>query len=219
MRLEQQRAFIFDFDGTLAPNLDLPGMRRGVIAMTRAAGVPDAVFEGEYIIEIIDAGRRWLAESGRDDADAYFTAAHDYITRFELEAASSLDPFPQVRRLLGAIRGRGSKSAVVTRNCEKAVRNTFPDIDEHLDAVLARDNVTHPKPDPRHLEAALERLDVRAAEAVMIGDGALDMALGESLGLLCVGVLTGSNDRAALESAGAHLVLEHVGELEALLSP
>jgi phosphoglycolate phosphatase len=217
LRLERQRAFIFDFDGTLAPNLDLQGMRRGVIARTLAAGVPEAVFEGEYIIEIIDAGRRWLLQAGRDDADAYYDGAHAYITRFELEAARAVDPFPEVRGLLGELRSRGSKSAVVTRNCESAVYRTFPDIDAHLDVVLARDNVRHPKPDPRHLEAALARLQARASEAVMIGDGALDMTLGRSLGLCCIGVLTGSNDRAALEAAGADLVLERVGDLAALL--
>ena len=41
----------------------------------------------------------------------------------------------------------------------------------------------------------------------MIGDGKLDMHAGRQLGMFCVGVLGGSSDRAALQAAGADLVL------------
>jgi phosphoglycolate phosphatase len=97
------------------------------------------------------------------------------------------------------------------------VRNTFPDIDDHLDLLLARDNVKHYKPDPRHLEAALTGLGTSSRAAAMIGDGAMDMQLGRQLGLTCIGVLTGSQEAHALRAAGADLVLEHVRELDALL--
>jgi phosphoglycolate phosphatase-like HAD superfamily hydrolase len=35
-------AVLFDFDGTLAPNLDLPDMRRQVVDLTVSAGIPGA---------------------------------------------------------------------------------------------------------------------------------------------------------------------------------
>lgn len=213
MRLADARCFVFDFDGTLAPNLDLPELRRQVVELTLAEDVPAAEFTGNYIIEIIDAATAWLVASRPAAAEAYFERAHAHVTRFELEAASRLEPFPEVRGLLGSLRQAQRLSAVVTRNCEQAVRNTFPDIDDHLDLLLARDNVEHYKPDPRHLHAALTQLDSRPQEAVMVGDGAIDMRLGKTLGLKCVGVLTGSNDRAALHAAGADVVLQHVADL------
>ncbi len=213
MNLATAACFVFDFDGTLAPNLDLPGMRRGVLAMTRAAGVPDDVFADRYIIEIIDAARGWLAQRSPETAAAYHERAHTFIVDFELEAAARLDPFPAARQLLGRLRSAGKGTAVVTRNCEQAVRNTFPDIDEHLDVLLARDNVTHYKPDPRHLGRALELLAEDAERSVMIGDGQMDMRLGAAAGLICVGVLTGSSTESELERAGAHLVLPSIADL------
>jgi len=211
------RCFIFDFDGTLAPNLDLPELRRRIAAMALARGVPEHVFAGRYIIETVDAAHAWLHAGGDRAADDYRDEAHRFITDFELAAASHLEPFPQVRDLLGSLRRRQRLSAVVTRNCEQAVRNTFPDIDAHVDVLLARDNVPHCKPDPRHVEHALRALDSRPEDAAMVGDGRMDMSLGRSLGLLCVGVLTGSSDRQALLEAGADLVVDHVAQLAALL--
>ena len=41
IELESPDAVLFDFDGTLAPNLDLADMRRQVVDLTIAAGVPE----------------------------------------------------------------------------------------------------------------------------------------------------------------------------------
>jgi len=212
------RGVIFDFDGTLAPNLDLPLMRQQVVALTQATGVPAAVFADRYIIEIIDAATRWLQQNNKRHSDDYHQRAHALITNFELDAASRIEPFPEVRGLLSLLQANDVRTAVVTRNCEQAVRNTFPDIDQHLDLLLARDNVVHYKPDPRHLVQALQGLGTAADESLMVGDGSMDMQLGATLGLTCVGVLTGSSSTEALQQAGAHLVLEHVRELGPLFS-
>ncbi len=210
-------AIIFDFDGTLAPNLDLAEMRRQVMAMSTAAGVPSEVTRELFIIEIIESSRSWLRAQNHSHADDFHQRAHQHITDFELKSAARIDPFPEVRDLLTELRTRGIRSAVVTRNCEEAVRNTFPDIDEYLDLVLARDNVAFCKPDPRHLQDALDGLNVSAQSAMMIGDGRMDMELGRTLKLLCIGVLTGSQSRTALLDAGADVVVDHIRELSALL--
>jgi len=51
----------------------------------------------------------------------------------------------------------------------------------------------------------------------MVGDGRMDMQLGRALGLVCVGVLTGSSDADALREAGADLVIDHVAVLAGLI--
>lgn len=214
--ISEFEAIIFDFDGTLAPNLDLVEMRRQVMIMSLDAGVPAEVTRELYIIEIIEASSDWLKTQNSSDGDAFHERAHQHITDFEMKAAAKLEPFPEVRGMLSALRERGIRSAVVTRNCEAAVRNTFPDIDEYLDLVLARDNVTFCKPDPRHLQDALDGLNASADAAMMIGDGRLDMELGRSLKLSCVGVLTGSQSKSALLEAGADVVVEHIRELRQL---
>ena len=208
------RAILFDFDGTLAPNLDLPDMRRQVIDLTRGYAVPDVVFQDHYIVEIIDAAADWLMADAPDGADRYRREAHQLITDFELAAAHHTRPFPGMPQKLENLRRAGWRMGVVTRNCRAAVLAVFPEILELVDVVKARDDVEHLKPDPRHLQSCLSALACAAEHAVMVGDGHLDMKSGRELDMYCVGVLSGSGDAEGLTAAGAHLVIDHCLNLE-----
>lgn len=208
---------VFDFDGTLAPNLDLPDMRRQVIELTRDYGVPDQVFADQFIVEIIEVAARWLENGEPANAHRYHTRAHQLIIDIELEAAASTAPFTSTRPLLQALRTRGIRSAIVTRNCRAAIETVFADLHDYVDAVLARDDVTHIKPDTRHLQQALTNTASSAARSVMVGDGQMDMRSGREVGMHCIGVLSGSSDAAALASAGAHSVATDIGAILAQL--
>jgi phosphoglycolate phosphatase len=200
------KAILFDFDGTLVPNLDLADMRRQIAAMAKAAGVPDEIYDGLYIVEIIEASQAWLSAQDpalANTAQAYATASHQRINDIEMQAAGNTVPFEGVRQVLGQLRDAGYRLGIVTRNCRAAVLTMFPDMDEYIDCLHARDDVVHLKPDPRHLQHNL--------------DGALDMQAGRALNMRCVGVLTGSNNRQALIEAGATDVLADYRGLVTLL--
>ena len=212
------RGILFDFDGTLAPNLDLPDMRRQVTALTKAHNVPEAVFKDHYIVEMIDVATQWLARKGQTLAERYNQLAHELITQFELNAARATTPFPQIPQYLEGLREAGIVTAVVTRNCRAAVLATYPNLLEQVDALLARDDTPHLKPDVRHLQRGLDALAIVPAQAAMVGDGQLDMRSGRALGLYCVGVLTGSADHATLSTAGAHEVVSDATAYEPTLA-
>jgi phosphoglycolate phosphatase len=208
VRIRSAGAILFDFDGTLAPNLDLPDLRRRVADLTLERGVPGPVIAGHYIVEMVTAGRAWLADRDPASANRYHDEAHRLIVDFEVAAAQGKRPFPEVRATLRLLRQHAKGLGVITRNCRAAVDAVFPDLREYCESVLTRDDVTYLKPDARHLHQALAELGRQPADGVvMVGDGVLDMQAGRTLGLYCVGVLTGSNSEASLRSAGAHVVL------------
>ena len=208
------RAILFDFDGTLAPNLDLPDMRRQVLALTATYNVPEPVYDGRYIVEVIDAASAWLHAQDPAAGTAYHTAAHQLITDIELRAAQHTDPFPGIPDKLAELQARGVGLGVVTRNCRAAVLDVFPQLLKHVDALYARDDTPHLKPDTRHLDLCLNALDCPPHQAAMVGDGALDIRAGRALGMYCIGVLSGSADHGTLTDAGAHLVLDHCLDLQ-----
>ena len=215
------KGILFDFDGTLVPNLDLADMRRQIAAMASAAGVPDEVFEGLYIVEIIEASHAWLIEQpsvGTSIANQYAAASHQRIHDIEMEAAESTELFDDARRVLMQLRSAGYKLGIVTRNCREAVTTMFPDMNQYIDCLHARDDVAHLKPDPRHLQANLDVLCVDPSESIMVGDGALDMRAGRELNMRCIGVLTGSNGAEALSAAGADEILADYRGLVRLLT-
>ncbi|MAD08359.1 MAG: haloacid dehalogenase [Gammaproteobacteria bacterium] len=217
MRLESTDAVLFDFDGTLAPNLDLADMRRQVVELTVAAGIPEDVYAGLYIVEVIEAGAAWLATQNSAEATLYQQRAHQLILDIELNAARSTQVFPGIKNMLTQLRNSDIKIGIVTRNCRAAIETIFPDRELFVDALHARDDVAHIKPDPRHLLANLQALKARPDSSIMVGDGALDMQAGKALNMHCIGVLTGSNDSAALQKAGANQVLANCISLHEIL--
>ena len=214
MSIPHIHAVLFDFDGTLAPNLDLPEMRRQVIALTRTAAVPDSVFADRYIVEVIDSAASWLHQQDPQTAQAYSQAAHQLILDIELESARRTDPFPGIAAKLDALRATGKRLGVVTRNCRDAVLQVFPTLMSHVDALHARDDITHLKPDPRHLLSALQVLECAPVNTAMVGDGALDMQVGRELNMYCVGVLSGSANAQALQQAGADEIIADALDLD-----
>lgn len=215
--LRSAPALLFDFDGTLAPNLDLAAMKAQVIALTRRWRVPDAEFADAYIVEITELATAWLTQhQGRAPARQYAQEAAELIRDFELTAAARTNPFPAAPTLLAKWRSLGRASAVVTRNCRAAVLATYPKLEAHTDRLLARDDVPHLKPDPRHLRLAVQALAVDPVPSIMIGDGLMDMQIGRALGMYCLGVESGSSGRSALREAGAHWVATDIGALLAL---
>ena len=204
---------LFDFDGTLAPNLDLPDMRRQVVDLTEEAKVPQPVYANRYIVEVIDASYSWLQQNNPNSAESYYRSAHRLITDFEMDAAAGTKPFPGITERLSLLRQSDKKLGVVTRNCRAAVLQVFPDVMRYVDALYARDDTTYLKPDPRHLSACLDHIDARPEKSAMVGDGALDMRAGRELNMYCVGVLSGSADESTLRAAGAHHVIGHCVDL------
>ena len=211
--LKNRDCLLFDFDGTLAPNLDLPDMRRRVVELTKQYSVPDSVYNDLYIVEVIYAATNYLKRGANQVAVDYSVAAHQLIKDIELTEAQATDPFEGIPAILRNLRNNAYKIGVVTRNCREAVLSVFPDLLNFIDCLIARDDTKHLKPDVRHLEQAIQKMESTKQEAVIIGDGRLDMECGKRLGLACIGVLSGSDSERELGLAGADLILNSCLEM------
>ncbi|MBP7000218.1 HAD-IA family hydrolase [Amaricoccus sp.] len=76
----------------------------------------------------------------------------------------------------------------------------------------------HPsKPHPSMLRAALAETGCAPEAAAMVGDTAFDIEMGRAAGLATIGVAWGYHPRARLEAAGADVVIEDFGALDAAL--
>ena len=209
LSLPALEAFVFDFDGTLAPNLNLPDLRQRVMTFTQQFDVPGDVYADRYIVEIVDAAFAWLAEQPQPtiSAQCYRAQAHQLIAQYEIDAAKGKQPFSGVPVKLQTLRAQGYQVGVVTRNCRAAVLEVYPTLLEHVDVLHARDDTQYLKPDPRHLQLHMSALGCTPNKTAMVGDGAIDMHAGRTLDMFCIGVLSGSADLPTLEEAGANIVL------------
>ncbi|MGR8946506.1 MAG: HAD family hydrolase [Gammaproteobacteria bacterium] len=214
--LQRYNAIIFDFDGTLVPCLDLRAMKERVLSFTISeTGIARKLIEPMMMVEFIDYAHKWLELRGR--GGDYFDSAHRLVKEIELAAAADTRLFPGTDRLLEELRNRGMKIGVVTRNCEQAVTMMFPSIKETCSSVIARERARHLKPDPRHLQQCLDELKVPASQALMVGDGIIDIEIAHALNMESLAVLSGHNSDTELNAAHPTWVMDHVNDLKMYL--
>jgi len=208
-------AVLFDFDGTLAElTIDFGEMRQRVQDLLAEFGVPLSALSARYVLELVDEGAAHLAANG-GEGKRFHDRAHAAIEAVELTAASRGRLVAGAREALERLAEAGVPLAIVTRNCRRAVTALLDR--ENSAFVLTRDDVTHVKPDPRHLDEALARLNCTGERALMVGDHPMDMTTAGALGMRAIGVLTGNSTAASLSEAGALLVLPSVADLPAAL--
>lgn len=192
---------LFDFDGTLAElHIDFSDMKRRIAAL--AADFLGRRPEPSSVpaLEWIEALARDVGDGSAGRARMFLSQAMASVEAMEMEAAAQGNLFPFARRVLEDLRQRGVKIAVVTRNCEKAVRTVFPDMDRYGFKLFARDHVARVKPDPEHLRTALLALNATCRESLMVGDHPLDIETGKRLGVKTAGVASGRVPLADLQA-------------------
>jgi phosphoglycolate phosphatase len=211
---------IFDFDGTLAHlNIDFGEMKRQVLLLFPEFGLDPTLAEGTYVLEGIGAAVEVLKAQGRKGIAAGFSCrAEEILLSIEAEAAREsflLDGIPQTLRDLKA---RGLHLGIITRNSGQAVRSILERDSLTYDVLLSREDVgrARVKPNPEHLQEALQILRGTPPTCLMVGDHPLDIQVAKRVGAHSAGVLTGRHRARDFEEAGADLILESVKELPSL---
>ena len=157
------RAVLFDMDGTLTePMLDFPRIKS------------EMRIDGQPILEA-------LAEMDGPQR----TAAEAVLHRHEELAAAGSRLNSGCREMLEWIDARGVRTALITRNSPTSVRTVIERHSLRIDLTLTRAD-TKPKPDPEALHLACRRLEVREADAWMVGDGQYDVEAGNAAGIRTV---------------------------------
>src|SRR5512136_285580 len=142
------KAFVFDFDGTLAElNLDFTFMKDCLVALSREYGI-----EGDGLKDL-------LYRKDPRKAVSFSYAAYRRIEEIEIEAARKGSLLEGTLLLLTTLKERRNAVAVITRNCSAALKSVFPQIEDYCNVLLSRDKTTHVKPHPDHLIKALHILD------------------------------------------------------------
>ena len=164
MNFAQARHWVFDMDGTLTIAVhDFP-------AIKRALDIPpdDDILHHLAALPADEAAgkRAWLLEHERELAYAATAAAG-------------------ARELLHALRERGCRLGVLTRNAHELALVTLQAVGMGdyfaSDDILGRDEAP-PKPDPGGLLHLADRWSVAPSELVMVGDYRFDLECAKAAG-------------------------------------
>ncbi|HEX2187260.1 MAG TPA: HAD-IA family hydrolase [Longimicrobiaceae bacterium] len=209
------RAVLYDFDGTLADSTELI-MRS--YRHTMASHLGDVPPDEEWLSGFGMTLETQIARFARSAAET--EAMLDTYRGFQREHHDvMLAPFPGTLETVDELRRRGVRLAIVTsKHRESALRGMdLCGIVDHFPVVVTPEDVAQPKPHPEPVLCALERLGVRAEEAVFVGDSPHDMAAGRAAGTRTAGALWGPFPREALERERPDWMLAAPGDVLSLL--
>lgn len=188
------RAVAFDLDGTLIDSgPDLARLLNKLLAECGRSEVDPARvrgFVGDGIGKLVERG---LEATGGSSPDQRRIVTDRFLALYEAEPATLTRPYPGVAQTLARLKDDGVRLAICTNKAERVTHAVLRalGLDGFFGAVVGGDSLPVRKPDPAPLRAALERLGVDPAEAVMVGDSEHDAATAEAAGVPCVLVAYG----------------------------
>jgi 2-phosphoglycolate phosphatase len=204
------KAVLFDFDGTLADSY--PAITASVNHVRGLHGLP--ALPNDEVKRWVGRGAGSLlartVPTGDLDANcAAYRAHHPSVlhtgTRLLVGATEILNLLHERGLRLGLC---SNKPVAFSRDLVD-----FLKIAPLLEVVLGPEDVARPKPAPDMLIAALQRLDVSAAEALYVGDMSVDVETARDAGVKVWVVTTGSEERDALERARPDRLFTNLKEM------
>jgi HAD superfamily hydrolase (TIGR01549 family) len=196
------RAAIFDIDGTLVDSVDLHAL---AWHEAFAHFGHDVTFEqarsqigkgGDNLLPVFlsEAELRDHGESLEEWRGKHFKA--NYL--------SMVRPFAAVPDLFHKLRDAGVKLAVGSsaKKDELELYLKLAGVANMTDVKVSAEDVNRSKPAPDVFEAALEKLNIDADDAIVIGDSPYDAEAAKKSGLRTIGLLCGGFTERSLRDAG-----------------
>jgi phosphoglycolate phosphatase-like HAD superfamily hydrolase len=121
--------------------------------------------------------------------------------------------------LINQLAGRYRLAVVSTRTlAEAAAFLASIGVGEQMGLIVGRESTWRIKPHPQPIHFAARGLGIPVGRCLMVGDTPVDVRAARRAGAWACGVLCGYGERAELERAGAHVILEHTRQLAELLA-
>jgi len=182
-------AVVFDLDGTLINSvIQFEKMKQMMITYLEKAGVtPGLLDDGMLNFEITSKATEDLRAKGfgEECIAAVLGGVSEIMNHVELESVDRAAATEGVQEALRDLKAKGLKLGVMTRGCREYAERVLSRLGlrEYFDAVVARDDVEKPKPNPEHAFHLLSLLGVSAAEALYVGDHWSDAECAKQAGL------------------------------------
>jgi pyrophosphatase PpaX len=141
------------------------------------------------------------------------------IEEMELKAATEVTLYPGAVDTLQKLRSLSVKIGLVTNNGRRGTELTLSrhKLKDLFDVVVTRDDCIDMKPDAEPVLKVLKELGVKPGEAILIGDGAMDILAARAAGVQSVAVATGPFTADRLLEAEPDYLLGSVNDLPTLI--
>lgn len=174
---------LFDFDGTIMNTNDVILMSWQHTFRTLANREEDeAVLTATFGEPLETTMRRFFPDRPLEEPiEIYRTFQRDNFNGL-------VALFPGIKELIVALKDQGYKVGLVTSRLYQTSMEGLDkyQLTKYFDAIVTMENTTKHKPDPEPVNIALEKLDARPKQAVMLGDTLFDILCARNAGVRSV---------------------------------
>ncbi|MBS7634793.1 HAD family hydrolase [Candidatus Bathyarchaeota archaeon] len=182
------KAVIFDLDDTLIKSkINYERMKNLIIDFLASVGVASGLLNKNMPnFEIVNAAKMDLSgKVSRCEIEKILNKVNDIMDEVELKSLGDAELMDNALSTLKELKKMGLKAGIVTNGCRKYAEEIMSRfcLGKYVDAIVARDDVSNPKPDPEHLLRVLEILNVPVEGAVFVGDHWIDALCAKKAGV------------------------------------
>jgi putative hydrolase of the HAD superfamily len=214
------KAIIFDMDNTLLEFVEAQINACRSVVKHLGCGeemeLLDYFLRGIHGIEdhqnIVD----YMADRGMYSEETF----HECCRIYEEVKLNSTEAYPGVRETLEELKGRGLKLAVVTDACDgnATARLRKANLLHLFDVVVSAEMTGRKKHHLGSIQLALDRLEVKAEEAMLVGDSLRrDIEAGKTLNLTTVHAMYGDRNFYEKRDSKANHTINNIKELMKLI--
>jgi HAD superfamily hydrolase (TIGR01509 family) len=210
---------MFDLDGTLVDSMNC--YYSVFLEVFGELGLP--VVDKPELMALMRHGRNileLLIPEDWPDRTAFTERCRvTFRDRWDQRSLTDISLHPNVAPTLHELHQRGLKIGLATAARGSWIQHVLEagGVAGCFQAVVTASDAKARKPAPDILLECLRQLEREPEGAMYVGDSPIDVLAAKAAGVRSVGVLCGASDRAALEETEPELILEHVGQLPAVL--
>ncbi len=212
------KAIVLDMDGTITRfNLDYMSARRRALQELERLNLRSPEMTDQLSLFLILKQVKEVLEP--DAFTKLRRKVYGFLQEMEVKAARDVVLYPGAVETIRNLRSRGLKIGLVTNNGRAGTELTFKQyqLGPLFEAVVTRDDCEEMKPDAAPVQKVLAEMQVSPEEAILVGDGVMDIMAARATGLPAVAVATGPFTSDRLVQAEPDYLLGSVNDLPLLL--
>ncbi len=195
------KAIILDFDGTLGDTTDL--IIRTIQATIKELGLPsrtDAECAAMIGLRLTDTPPALFPEENVN-VNEYASTYRRLFHTFNTDGAVKI--YPGVMKTLTELKDRGFTLTIASSRShgtldDYVMKLGFSDL---ISLVIGAEDVSEGKPAPEAVNKTLQKLNIKAEEALVVGDTSFDIDMGRNAGAKTCGVTYGNGTTESLSNA------------------
>lgn len=207
------KTVILDFDGTIADTADcIIQTYQKVIDKLGFPSVEEAKIKNLIGLTLKDTFSKLLQISDEDELQ---NAMKLYRTIFDESCVDAIKLYPNVKTTIETLFRKGKIITVASSRNKNSLHTLLKRLElfEYMTLILGEQDVENKKPAPDMVLKILKETNTLPENALVVGDTAYDIEMGQKAGCFTCGVIYGNHSETQLKEQGANFIINDFGKI------